>query len=189
MTTVLLTGFEPFDGATSNASADAVALVARDWSGAATLVTATLPVEFARAGGVLAALIAEHRPDLVVATGEAGGRTAITPERVALNLRDARIPDNAGDQPVDVPVEPGGPAARFTRLPVKEIAAALSAEGIPAEVSLSAGTYVCNSVMYELLGGVDIRAGFIHVPVQAELASELTARGLAAALRVALSHD
>ncbi len=192
MTTVLLTGFDPFDGAERNASADAVAIVAREWQagmGTVTLVTATLPVEFDRAGEALRQLIAEHSPDLVIATGVAAGRTAITPERVAVNLRDARIPDNAGAQPVDAEVEPGGEAARFSRLPVKQMVAAIEGEGIRAEVSLSAGSYVCNSLMYELLGSTSVAAGFIHVPSEDAMPVEMTARGLAAALHVALNHD
>lgn len=186
MTTVLLTGFEPFGGAQRNASADAVALVARDWAGSATFVPAVLPVEFDRAGTAMRALIAEHRPDLVIATGVAGGRSAITPERVAINLRDARIPDNAGFQPIDTEVPGSGPAARFSRLPVKAIVAGMVAAGIRAEVSLSAGTYVCNSLFYELLGAATVPAGFIHVPAEDEMPVEATAQGLTIALHVAL---
>ncbi len=164
MTTVLLTGFEPFDGATSNPSWDAIEALAGD-----DVVVARLPVEFAAAGERMDALLAEHSPDLVIALGLANGRAAVTPERVAINIEDARIADNGGDHPVDRPVVDRGPAAYFTGLPVKEIVQRMREEGIPAEVSDSAGTYVCNHLMYRLMHAVatrhpTTRAGFIHVP-------------------------
>ncbi|MFJ6654015.1 pyroglutamyl-peptidase I [Microbacterium sp. NPDC091313] len=166
MTTVLLTGFEPFGGDASNPSGAAVHLVGERWRGPEELVTAVLPVTFAGATERMRRLIAEHRPDVVVATGLAGNRAAITPERVAINLADARIPDNAGVQPVDEPVDAGGAAAHFATLPVKAIAAAVTDAGIAAEVSYSAGTFVCNATMYAAVAaaGGDVRAGFIHVP-------------------------
>ncbi|MCT9821571.1 pyroglutamyl-peptidase I [Microbacterium sp. W1N] len=166
MTTVLLTGFEPFAGDPANPSGDAVRAVAASWSGPETLVTEVLPVTFAGAADRIRELIAAHAPDVVIATGLAGGRGAVGVERVAINLQDARIPDNAGAQPVDEPSVPGAPAAIFATLPVKAIAAAVRAAGIPAEVSHTAGTFVCNHVMYTALDAVPdgIRAGFIHVP-------------------------
>lgn len=178
--TVLLTGFEPFDGAATNSSWEAVQRVEG-------VVTGVLPVEFGRASAVLADLIAQHRPDVVIAVGLADGRTAITPERVAINLTDARIPDNAGNQPRDLPVDPDGPAAYFSGLPVRAIADAISAAGIPARVSLSAGAYVCNSVMYRLLAeiGPGVTAGFVHVPSENDLPIDDIARGLAIAVAVA----
>ena len=123
MATILLTGFEPFGGDDGNPSGDAVREIARTWNGPATLVTAILPVEFGRAAELLRERIREMRPDVVIATGLAGGRRVVTPERVAINLRDARIPDNAGAWPVDKPSVTGGPAAYFSTLPVKRIAA------------------------------------------------------------------
>ena len=189
MKTVLLTGFEPFGGANTNGSWDAVQLVEREWRGDATLVTACLPVEFGRAGTVLEALITEHSPDLVIATGIAGGRTKVTPERVALNLRDARIPDNAGVQPSDEVAIQGGPDAYFTRLPVRDIVEKMNSAGIPAEISLSAGTYVCNDTMYHLLHLVATQstiAGFIHVPEAAELSIESSATALRVAIETGL---
>ena len=180
--TVLLTGFEPFGGATSNSSWDAVQRVA----GLPGLVTGVLPVEFGRASTVLAQLIAEHNPDLVIAVGLAEGRTAITPERVAINIEDARIPDNAGAQPLDSPIDAEGPAAYLTRLPAKEIVSALLAADIPAEVSLSAGSYVCNSVMYRLLASTDVSAGFIHVPSGDVMDVATIARALEIAVQVSL---
>ncbi len=151
MTTVLLTGFEPFAGDVTNPSGDAVRMVADQWDEPEKLVTAVLPVEFDRARRSLLELIAMHEPDVVIATGLAGGRTGISVERVAINLIDARIPDNAGDQPVDVPSSPGAPAAHFATLPVKAITAAIADAGIPAAVSHSAGTFVCNHAMFTAL--------------------------------------
>jgi pyroglutamyl-peptidase len=191
MTTVLLTGFEPFGGATANSSWDAVRIVERDWTHAATLVTASLPVEFGRAGDDLDALIDLHSPDLVVATGVAGGRAKVTPERVAINLEDARIPDNAGDRPTERPIAEDGPDAFLTRLPVRAMVERMTAAGVPAEVSLTAGAYVCNHVMYRMLrhvAGRDLSAGFVHVPDAADLPVELTARGLLAAIDACLAY-
>ena len=113
MTTILLTGFDPFGNDTENPSGDAVRLIAETWQGPEPLVTAVLPVTFAGAGAKLRELIAEHTPDLIIATGLAGNRAALSFERVAVNLRDARIPDNSGDQPVDTPVVPDAASALF----------------------------------------------------------------------------
>lgn len=199
MTTVLLTGFEPFGGATSNSSWDAVSFVAACWDDETQLITAQLPVTFAGAGAAVRDLIAEHSPDVVVAVGLANGRAAITPERVAINVEDARIPDNAGEQPVDRPIIGEGPDAYFTGLPIKAIVDGMSAAGIPASVSNSAGSYVCNSLMYQLMREVEdtgIAAGFIHVPCSPELAAGTDqpfleigdiARGIEIAVRVTLA--
>lgn len=170
MTTVLLTGFEPFGGDAVNPSGEAVHVVADRWSGPETLVTTVLPVTFAGASERLRALMAEHRPDVVVGVGLAGGRAEIGVERIAVNLVDARIPDNDGTQPVDVPSVPGAPAAHFATLPVKEIAHRITGAGVPAQVSHSAGTFVCNHVFFTALDAAasGTRAGFIHVPWSAE---------------------
>ncbi len=174
MTTVLLTGFEPFAGDATNPSGDAVRVVQERWAGAEDLVVEVLPVAFDAAATRLRQLLDEHRPDVVIATGLAGGRAHVTPERVAINLADARIPDNDGAQPVDRPVVDGGPVAYFATLPVKAIAAALDNEGIPAAVSHSAGTFVCNHVMYTVLDAAapDVRAGFVHLPYARDSAPE-----------------
>ncbi|MCR2827193.1 pyroglutamyl-peptidase I [Microbacterium sp. zg.Y909] len=168
MSTVLLTGFEPFADAAVNPSAEAVHLAADLWDGPETLVTDVLPVTFAGAASRLRELIATHSPDIVIASGLAGGRAAIGIERVAVNLIDARIPDNDGAQPVDEPSIPGAPAAHFSSLPVKAIAHAVAAAGIPVEVSHSAGTFVCNHAMFVALHEAarrpGMRAGFVHVP-------------------------
>ena len=185
--TILLTGFEPFGGAATNSSWQAVTRV----SFVPGLVTAELPVEFGRASEVLAALIAEHGPTAVIAVGVADGRTRITPERVAINLEDARIPDNAGVQPLERAVVAGGPAGLFSSLPVTRIAGAILAAGIPSEVSLSAGTYVCNSVMYSLLSELPdgVIGGFIHVPAETELPLEQITRALEIAVRVTIEEQ
>ncbi len=203
MTTVLLTAFEPFDGQPVNASAAAVRRVAAGWDEAgdgAALVTALLPVSFARAPRVLAGLLEQVRPDLVVCVGEAGGRAAVGVERVALNVQDARIPDEDGAQPVDVPVVAGGPVAHLSTLPVKACLAAVRDAGVPGEVSNTAGTYVCNTVAYALADHLaagllpGARGGFVHVPRLPEQVPDGTpaldaadsAAGLRAVLRAAL---
>jgi len=176
MTTVLLTGFEPFGGDATNPSGDAVRAVGMRWTGAERLIVDVLPVAFDAAGTRLRQLLDEHHPDVVIATGLAGGRAQVTPERVAINLADARIPDNDGAQPVDLPVVEGGPTAYFATLPVKAIAAALGDAGIPAAVSHSAGTFVCNHLMFTALDAAapDTRAGFVHLPYARESAPEGT---------------
>jgi len=173
---VLVTGFEPFDGAEINPSQE----VARNLNGTLiaghTVVGALLPCVFGAAIPELQRLLRLYRPALVICVGQAGGRAAITPERVAINIDDARIPDNAGAQPVDRPVVRGGPAAYFSTLPVKAIVAALRAAGLPSEVSPTAGTFVCNHVFYGLMHVLrtqkGVRGGFIHLPFLREQAQQ-----------------
>lgn len=139
---VLVTGFEPFGGDAVNPSAEiARALDGRVIAGR-TVVGAVLPCVFRTSTRELARLLRRHRPAVVIATGLAGGRAEVTPERVAINVDDARIADNAGAQPIDVPVVRGGPAAYWSRLPIKAIVSALQQRGIPAAVSQTAGTFV-----------------------------------------------
>lgn len=168
MTTVLLTGFEPFAGDPTNPSGEAVDIVATQWTGPEALVIAVLPVTFTGAASRLQELIAEHSPDVIIATGLAGGRAEISVERVAVNLIDARIPDNEGAQPVDVPSVAGAPNARFSSLPVKTIVRDVVAAGIPSALSTTAGTFVCNHTFFLAAQAATrvpgIRAGFIHVP-------------------------
>ncbi|APX33714.1 hypothetical protein BH708_14440 [Brachybacterium sp. P6-10-X1] len=191
---VLLTGFEPFAGAATNESWEAVRGAAPQLREHGLVVAAVeLPVEFGRAGDLLAGAVREHHPRLVVAVGLAAGRRGITPERVAINVRDARIPDNAGASPVDEPVVPGGPVGHFTVLPIKAMVAALSEEGVPGSVSQTAGTYVCNDVFYRLqhLLAADtsltgIRGGFVHVPAAEVIDAVTASRALALLVRVAL---
>jgi pyroglutamyl-peptidase len=201
--TVLLTGFEAFEQQDVNASWAAVRAVAKDWDESAegaALVTALLPVSFARAPRRLAELLLDARPDLVVCVGEAGDRSAVGVERVAVNIQDARIPDEDGAQPVDAPVVPGGDVAHFSSLPVKACFAAMLAAGVPGEVSNTAGTFVCNTVAYALADHLaaghapGARGGFVHVPRLPEqvpegapsLGLEAAAEGLRAILRAAL---
>ena len=162
--TVLLTGFDPFGGETVNPSWLAVEAVARDWNGPETVIASRLPVVF---DDTIDTVIAHHRPDLVISVGQAGGFSTVELERVAINVQDARIPDNSGAQPIDEPVVADGPAAYFSSLPIKAAVAALVGAGIPASVSQSAGTYTCNHVFYRLrhLGQ---HGGFVHVPFSTE---------------------
>lgn len=166
--TVLVTGFEPFGGRTVNASWEAATRLARRWRGPERLVVERLPVEFGAAPARLHDLLDDVAPDVVVCVGEAEGRSAVSLERVALNLLDARLPDNAGATPVDQPVAPAGPTAYLSSLPVKACAAAVRATGLPAEVSHTAGTFVCNATFYALLHLLQersgVRGGFVHVP-------------------------
>ncbi|MCR6713399.1 MAG: pyroglutamyl-peptidase I [Demequina sp.] len=172
MARVLLTGFEPFADARANSSWDAVQMLADTWSRPHELVVRRLPVVFGSGGRRLVEHVAAHTPDVVVAVGVAEGRSAVTPERVAVNLRDARIPDNAGRQPVETPCVAGGPAAYFSTLPVTAIVSALKDAGIPAEPSMTAGTYVCNDAFYALqhaLVGLGVSSGFVHVPASPQM--------------------
>jgi pyroglutamyl-peptidase len=172
MARVLLTGFEPFADARANSSWDAVQMLADTWSRPHELVVRRLPVVFGSGGRRLVEHVAAHTPDVVVAVGVAEGRSAVTPERVAVNLRDARIPDNAGRQPIETPCVAGGPAAYFSTLPVTAIVSALKDAGIPAEPSMTAGTYVCNDAFYALqhaLVGLGVSSGFVHVPASPQM--------------------
>ena len=164
--TVLVTGFEPFGGDATNPSGVVVEAVARRWAGPHHLIAEVLPVEFAAAGLRVRELIASHDPDAVISVGLAGGRTAVSLERVALNLIDSRIPDTAGEQPVDTPSVPGAPAAALASAPVKAWARVMGAAGIPVKLSLSAGTFVCNHVFATaaLTAPPATRVGFIHIP-------------------------
>ena len=164
----LVTGFEPFGGDSTNASMEAVrALPVR--LGSIEIATAVLPTSYARALPALEAEIARARPDIVLCVGQAGERAALCLERVAVNLQDAEIADNDGARPVDQPVVAGGPAAYLATLPVRMAVAVLHAEELPAQLSMSAGSFVCNHVFYGLMHlaenrGHPFRAGFLHVP-------------------------
>jgi pyroglutamyl-peptidase len=170
MTKILLTGFEPFGTASSNPSGEIVKQISGD-----NIVTAILPVAYAQSAERLLALIAEHNPEVVICLGQAEGRTQITPEKVAINLDDARLPDNAGVLRNDVKINENGPDAYFTTLPVKEMADAAKAAGVPASVSLSAGAFLCNHVFYvaqNKFAGTKVRSGFVHVPLMDSQAPE-----------------
>lgn len=165
---ILVTGFEPFGGERQNPSAEVIKLLS-DVIGGAEIIKLTLPVVRFTCVRAVEQAVEAHRPDVVLAIGQAGGRANLCVERVAVNLDDYRIPDNEGNQPIDEPVVPGGPDGYLCTLPVKQIVAAMQQEGIPAGESLSAGTYVCNHLFYsvshllaERCSGA--RAGFIHIP-------------------------
>ena len=170
MTKVLLTGFEPFGKATSNPSGEIVKQISGD-----NIVTSILPVSYAQSDERLLALIAEHNPDVVICLGQAEGRTQVTPEKVAINLDDARLADNEGVFRKDMKIIEGGPDAYFSTLPVNEFVEAMKAKGVPAAVSLSAGAFLCNHVFYvaqNKLAGTKVRSGFVHVPLMASQAPE-----------------
>lgn len=175
MPTVLLTGFAPFGGEDVNPSWEAVRALDGKRIGGHRIVARCLPVEFGRANAALRRAIADTSPALVLCVGQAGGRAAISIERVAINVDDARIPDNAGNAPVDAPIVARGPAAYFSTLPIKRLRAALDRAGIPAEVSQTAGTYVCNHVFYGLMHALKrrpgLRGGFVHIPYSPEQAA------------------
>jgi len=172
----LVTGFEPFEGATRNPSLEIARALDGDVIAKHRVVGGVLPTEFAAALPALRALLRKHRPALVIALGLAGRRAEISLERVAINLIDARIADNAGRQPVDRPVIANAPAAYFSTLPVKAMLARLRAAGIPAALSQSAGTFVCNQVFFGLAHALArnarARGGFVHVPLLPEQAAQ-----------------
>lgn len=172
---VLVTGFDPFGGDALNPSWLIAQALHRRQIGGHRVVAAQLPTVFGDSLKRLNALLAEHRPALVICLGLAASRAAISLERVAINVNDARIADNAGAQPIDTPVVAGAPAAYFSTLPIKAMQAEINWAGIPAEISQTAGTFVCNHVFYGLMhrlatarGLKHTRGGFIHVPMLPE---------------------
>lgn len=175
MQKVLITGFEPFGGERLNPSWEVVKQLNDMELVGTRIVARQLPCVFGAALDALNAAIDEVQPVMVLAIGQAGGRTDITIERVAINVDDARIPDNQGQQPVDEPIVAGGPAAYFSTLPIKAMVSSMREAGIPASVSQTAGTYVCNHVMYGLLhrlsGQREVKGGFIHIPYLPEQAA------------------
>ena len=164
--TILLSGFEPFGGERVNPSWEAVKALP-DQIGGFRIAKVLSPVVFGLSGETVTAAARQLKPDAIICVGQAGGRSAITPEMVAVNLRFAATPDNAGRRPEDEPVVPDGPAAYFSTLPVRAMAESIRRIGVAAAVSYSAGVYVCNDLMYTVLhhcAGTGVRAGFIHVP-------------------------
>ena len=166
MKKLLITGFDPFDGATINPSWEAVKLLP-DTIGEYELYKLQIPTVFGLAPRTVLEKAAEIQPDVIISVGQAGTRPAVTPERVGINVRDARITDNAGVSPKDEPIVPDGPDGLFTTLPIKAMIAAINDTGLPGAISNTAGTFVCNDVLYSLLhhyAGTAVRCGFIHVP-------------------------
>lgn len=171
MLKVLITGFEPFNKAKLNPSEQIALSLGKDDVPGAQIISRVLPVGYSQSAEELVKLIEEHKPDAVISFGQAEGRTAITPERFAVNMDDASIADNFGSQRTDQVIEPGAPLAFLSTLPVKEIVRAIKAEGVPAAVSLSAGTFVCNHIFYVMqkeLAASNVISGFVHVPLMTE---------------------
>jgi len=171
---ILITGFEPFGGEEINPSMIAVSQLPNEIKGCS-LAKLFIPVVFGEAADRVINAANEIEPDIILCVGQAGGRRAITPELVAVNLRYAPIPDNAGNQPKDAAIIEDGENAYFTTLSARRMAEAVSAAGIPSEVSYSAGAYVCNDVLYTLLAhykNTAVRVGFIHIPYCKEQSKE-----------------
>ena len=168
---VLVTGFDPFGGESINPAWEAVKVIKNEIAGAE-IVTMQIPTVVGKSIEKIHSKMVEINPDIVIAVGQAGGRFGVTPERVAINVTDARIPDNEGNQPIDEPIFADGDTAYFSNLPVKAMVQAIKDAGYPASLSNTAGTYICNHVMYGILYYIrnefpNVRGGFIHVPFAA----------------------
>lgn len=188
---ILITGFEPFDGAEKNPSWEAVQLLPEEIAGHA-VHRMQLPVVYGQAAEMLLAEIRRIRPAVVLCCGVAGGRTGVTPELVAINYRQARIADNAGQMHTGDPIDPAGETAYMTRLPVNDMVEAIRGAEIPAALSLSAGAYVCNDLYYHLLAAekeLAFRGLFVHVPAEKDLDASRAARALAICLETALKTE
>lgn len=173
---VLVTGFDPFGGETVNPAFEAVKMLPDEIAGAE-IIKLEIPTVFSKSGPAVEEGIKKYEPDIVINVGQAGGRSCVTIEQVAINLAEARIPDNAGEQPSDEALQKDGEPAYYATIPVKAIVKNIREHGIPCHISYTAGTYVCNCVMYNVLHMAatkykNIRAGFIHVPFAAEQAVE-----------------
>ena len=169
MTKVLVTGFEPFGGEPINSALEAVKVLSTKSYAGFELVTASVPTMFHHSIEVLDSMLDTFRPDVVICLGQAGGRPDVTVERVAINVDDARIADNAGSKPIDAPIVEGGPVAYWSSLPIKAIVQNMRKAGVPASVSQTAGTFVCNHLFYGLMHLIAekhprVRGGFIHIP-------------------------
>lgn len=173
---VLVTGFDPFGGEAVNPAFEAMKLLPDEIAGAE-IIKLEIPTVFSKCGPAVEAGIQKYEPDVVINVGQAGGRSCVTIEQVAINLAEARIPDNDGEQPSDEPVQKDGAPAYYATIPVKAIVKNVRDHGIPCHISYTAGTYVCNCIMYNVLHMAatkysNIRAGFIHVPFAAQQAVE-----------------
>lgn len=200
---ILVTGFEPFGGESINPSLEAVKLLDNNIAGAE-IVKASIPVVFGKSVEKLEEYIKKENPDVVICVGQAGGRFEISVERVAINLDDARIADNDGNQPVDEKIFKDGESAYFASIPIKAMVEEMKRGSVPAAVSNTAGTYVCNHIMYGLLYLIDkkypnMRGGFIHVPFIPEqiigrvntpyMGLEQIARGLSLAIKAVVENE
>lgn len=201
---VLITGFDPFGGESINPAYEAVKLLPDTICGAE-IIKLEIPTIYGKSGKVIDAKIEECHPDIVLSIGQAGGRSGITIEKVAINLAEARIQDNDGQQPMDTPLEEDGENAYFTNLPCKAVVKEIKDNGIPAYISYTAGTFVCNDVMYHILYQIDkkypnMRGGFIHVPYITEqvvdkpigtpaMSTETIAKGLELAVKAIVENE
>ncbi|ASB87765.1 pyroglutamyl-peptidase I [Bacillus sonorensis] len=200
---VLLTGFDPFGGESVNPAWEAVKKLDGENIEDISIAAEKIPTVFHTSADVLKEAVQKHRPDIIICTGQAGGRPHITPERVAINIDDARIADNEGRMPIDQEIVQNGPAAYWSTLPIKRIVKSLRNSGIPASVSNSAGTFVCNHLFYRLMhllnhSSSQMRGGFIHIPYLPEqtvdkkepsLSLETIVEGLRIAAVTAASHE
>jgi len=205
MPKVLLTGFDPFGGESINPALEAVKAFSGTTIGGYEIHVKKIPTVFDLSISHLIGAIEETNPDLIICVGQAGGRTDITVERIAVNVNDARIPDNNGNQPIDTEVISGGPAAYWSTLPIKAMVKEMNKKGIPASVSHTAGTFVCNHLFYGLMDYLakqnkSIRGGFIHIPFlpeqisganagQPSLSLETIVKGLQAGIEAALQYE
>ena len=199
---VLVTGFDPFGGEKLNPALEAIKSLPSEIQGAE-VRWLEVPTVFYKSAKILEEEIRIYQPDIVLCIGQAGGRKGLTPERVAINQDDARIQDNEGNQPIDRPIQLDGPPAYFSSLPIKAMVQAIKEEGLPASVSNTAGTFVCNHLMYQVLYLVEkefptIKAGFLHIPYMMEQvidkpntpAMDLVdiVRGIEAAIRATIEY-
>ncbi|HFI0292458.1 TPA: pyroglutamyl-peptidase I [Streptococcus suis] len=199
---ILVTGFDPFGGESINPALEAVKRLLNEIAGAS-IITLEVPTVFHRSAAVLEAAMDQHQPDVVLCIGQAGGRFELTPERVAINQDDARIADNEGQQPIDAVIREDGPPAYFSTLPIKAMVEAIRQQMIPASVSNTAGTFVCNHLMYQALYLADkkfpqTKAGFMHIPFlpeqvvqkpnQPSMALETIVKGLEAAISAIVEY-
>ncbi|HDM8161115.1 TPA: pyroglutamyl-peptidase I [Vibrio harveyi] len=201
MKKVLITGFEPFGGESINPALETVKRLNGRKLDGGEVVMCQVPVTRYESIEAVIESIELHQPDIVITVGQAAGRTAITPERVAINVDDFRIPDNGGHQPIDEPVIPDGPDAYFTTLPIKAITRALQQENIPCQVSNTAGTFVCNHLFYGVqhyLRDKSVRHGFVHIPLlpeqdssgnQPTMSLDVIVEGLARLAQVAIDNE
>ena len=201
---VLVTGFDPFGGEKINPAFEAVKLLPDTIAGAQ-IIKLEIPTVFTRSADVVEKAIKEHQPDIVIDVGQAGGRSCMTVEKVAINLAEARIPDNDGEQPLDELLRADGETAYFATVPVKAMVENMREHGIPAHISYTAGTYVCNAVMYNVLYLLDkkypgVRGGFIHVPFESGqvvdkangtpfMSLEMIAKGIEYSIEAAVKNE
>lgn len=201
---ILVTGFDPFGGAAINPAYEAVKLLPNVIAGA-DIIKIEVPTVFGKDEMVVRAAVESHKPDVVLCVGQAGGRSGISIEKVAVNLMEARIPDNEGNQPLDIPVREDGENAYFATVPVKSMVEYIKAAGIPARISYTAGTYVCNDLMYRVLYMIDneyphMKGGFIHVPYLPEqtlelpegtpsMSADMIAKALECSLKAIIEND